>query len=90
MNIFVGQSYLRFVVNTGVALDAAANLRIYYRKPSDEGGFWSGTASGENIVYDVQNNDLDEVGIWRMQSYAEIGGRIAWGEVFRVKIASTV
>lgn len=90
MSIYVGQGYLTITLDTGISLAGAASPRIYYKKPDGTEGYWEGTISGENISKQLDNDDLDQAGIWQFQAYCTIGGLTAWGEVVRERVQNTL
>ena len=66
--IFVGQTALRIQLKTGISLVGATGLKIKYKKPNGETGFWPAeidTPHDGVIYYDVTvSNNLDQAGIW--------------------------
>lgn len=76
------QSYFSISLDTGISLGSASETKILYQKPvSGTKGEWTATVDGTSLNYAVQNGDIDEIGNWKVQSYAVIGGRKAYGEV---------
>lgn len=69
-------------LQTGINVGEAGALGIRYQKPTGEYGMWVADASGTYVNYFVQNGDLDEAGLWKVQAY--ISGVCEWvghGEV---------
>jgi hypothetical protein len=77
---FKGQTLLQIQLDTGLDLSTATELKILYKKPDGTVGEWVGVDSSTNIVYDFEDGDIDLEGTWRLQSYALIGGRVAYGD----------
>lgn len=84
-SIYLGSYGVELVLDTNVDLGAAANTKIYYRRPDDEEGFWAAEVSGQNLVYTLQSEDIDQIGIWRLQAYAELNGPV-WGETVKLRV----
>jgi hypothetical protein len=83
--IYVGQSYLRFNVNTGLDNLAEATLtKIVYRKPSGAVGFWPSSVDNTSLVYELADGDLDEAGNWQIQAHVEFNDRTALGIIAKV------
>lgn len=75
-SIYSGDYGIELVLDTNTDLSAAANTRIYYQRPDDSDGYWDAEISGENLVYTLQSEDIDQIGIWRLQAYAELNGPV--------------
>ena len=78
--VYINQSLLRIELDTTVDLTSASALRINYRKPSGTTGFWTATADGTKVVYEVTGGDLNEAGKWRLQAFATIAGRDGYSD----------
>lgn len=83
MSIFKDQTLLTITLDTALTdLTDATTLRIYYKKPSGTESFWAANLSGtQKMTYSIQANDLDEVGEWRLQAYADYSGNIGRGDI---------
>jgi hypothetical protein len=89
--IYVGQSYITLIVNTGIDLAAASAVRVNYRKPSGVGGYWPATSvSGNSIYYDFDSGDLDESGLWSVQAYAEFDTGVAIGKSNKIRVLPVI
>ncbi len=78
--IFVEQSLLELTAPTGLGdLNTATTTQILYRKPSGDQGAWTATVDGMNLIYDLQNGDIDEIGRWQFQAYVVNGGLKGYG-----------
>jgi hypothetical protein len=78
--LFKEQSLLELTAPTGLDdLNTASTTEIHYRKPSGATGAWNATVDGENLVYDLQNGDIDEPGKWMFQAYVVNGGFKGYG-----------
>lgn len=81
-DVFVNQSLLQLKLNTRHSLSGATVLKILYTKPDGvTSGFFTATASGTYLTYNVQAGDIDVAGEWTFQAYAEIAGLIGWGSL---------
>ncbi|MEE4258948.1 MAG: hypothetical protein V2I62_04255 [Bacteroidales bacterium] len=80
--IYVGQSALRFTLDTKIDLSAASNTKIYYRKPDGTEGSWAATVTETNkLYYDVADETIiDIAGEWRLWAYAEFDSGVVYGE----------
>jgi hypothetical protein len=79
MPLYNNQSLITITLDTGIDLTAASNKRILYKKPNGIKGYWPATSTGNTLTYNVQNGDIDQVGIWTVQAYVEIGGLKSYG-----------
>jgi hypothetical protein len=78
--IFLEQSLLELTAPTGLDdLNTATTTQILYRKPSGDQGAWTATVDGMNLIYDLQNGDIDEIGRWQFQAYVVNGGLKGYG-----------
>lgn len=90
MSVFVNQGYLTISLDTGISLASASSPRIYYTKPDGTDGYWSGSISGTAIQKTLDNDDLDQPGIWAFQAYCTIGGLAAWGEIVKERVQNNI
>jgi hypothetical protein len=92
MSVFKLQSLLSIILDTHkkeertiaeseALLASAAVTNILYTKPNGEKGSWTATVSGTKLIYNVQNGDIDQVGIWKFESYIEVGGLKGFGDI---------
>jgi hypothetical protein len=80
--LFKDQSLLTITCETGYdSLDDATTTKIKYRKPSGETGEWIATVSGSDLVYNLTNGDIDEIGTWQFQAYFVVGGLKSFGSI---------
>jgi len=56
-------------LDTDADLSTAQEARILYKKPSGKTGYWNAVVDGDTLVYLTQPGDIDEAGIWILQSY---------------------
>lgn len=94
MSVYKTQSLLTINLATGMDLSGASVTRILYQKPNNgTKGYWTATVSGQNLVYEVQNGDIDKEGTWLFQSYIEVGGKKGFGlvakQVFEPNLSAT-
>lgn len=87
MSLFKTQSLFTIVAKTGYADLASAEVtRILYKKPGGTTGYWQASVSGESLIYQVQNGDIDVKGRWSFQAYIELGGLKGYGSMFTKEI----
>lgn len=85
--IYLGDYGIELVLATNTDLSEASNTKIHYRKPDDTEGYWVTNVSGENLVYTLQSEDFDQIGVWRLHAYAELNGPIH-GAAVMLKVLS--
>lgn len=91
MSIFRTQSLFSVVAKTYYDDLASAEVtRILYKKPGGTEGYWEATVSGTDLVYNVQNGDIDVVGQWTFQAYIEVGGLKGFGSEFTQQIKKPI
>jgi hypothetical protein len=67
--IYVGDIGTVIALDCGVDLTMASSLEILVRKPNDEVVNWVATVLELNsVAYATKVNDLDQEGIWKVQS----------------------
>ena len=75
MSVFKLQSLLSIVLDTKYSSLASAEVKqILYQKPDGTKGAWEATNSGTTLIYNLQNGDIDQSGMWKLQTYIEVGG----------------
>lgn len=79
--IFETQSLLTINLETNFDISLATVTKILYKKPNGVKGSWTAAVSGNNLIYNLTNGEIDQPGLWRFQSYVEIGGLKAYGKV---------
>lgn len=66
----------------GQTITPGSSYTIYYKKPvSKTKGSWSASQSGESIIYNATNGEIDEPGVWQFQGYYLSSGEPVWGSV---------
>ena len=90
MAIFVNQSLLTLNLDCNIDISAASEVLILYRKPSGVEGQWVGAANVNLATYDVQDGDLDEVGVWKIQPKVTIAGEVGYGEIKPMTVSSPI
>lgn len=81
MSVFEKQSLLTITANTGYDdLVSASTTQILYEKPDGTTGAWEADVSGETLVYEVHNGDIDQRGRWTFQAYWVNGGLKGYGK----------
>ncbi len=85
MKNYVGVVGLDIVLNTGITITGADDLKIKYQKPDGTTGEWTATASGTTSVkYTTADGDIDQAGAWTFQAYAEVSGGKFHGETAEI------
>jgi hypothetical protein len=69
---------------TSFNLSGAEVKRILYTKPDRTTGFWTATADGTDLTYNLTNTDIDVAGDWKLQAYVEVSGEKGYGEITRI------
>lgn len=79
---FVSPETLKpIILETEYDLSLATVTKILYHKPDGTKGSWTATISGNDLVYLPQTGDIDQSGVWKFQSYIEVGGEPGMGAV---------
>lgn len=82
MSVFKKQSFLTIRLETNYSdLGAATVKRILFKRPDGTSGYWNATADGTELVYNLQNGDINKEGNWQFQSYIEVAGLNAPGDI---------
>jgi len=82
MSVFVGQTLLELIAETGYASIASATTkRIAYRKPNGVEGYWTATVVGTTLTYNLVAGDIDIKGVWYFWAYWVIGGKVGEGTI---------
>lgn len=91
MNVFIGQTLLTICLDTGYDLTPASEVKILYVKPSGEkGDFTAAVSDTTKILYNVEAGDIDVSGVWTLQAYAEIGGKIGLGTKTSLRVKRSI
>lgn len=86
-SVFVGQSLFEIRLDTKRDLTGISIAKIQYIKPDKSVGAWDATIEGTELVYQVQTNDIDQVGPWDFRAYIEdVTGRKGYGVYFRKEV----
>lgn len=84
---------VRIIVSTETTLTGATILRLKYRKPDGTTGAWTTTivvGSPTYMEYTTSVSDFDQEGVWQVQAYAEIGGKICSGRIVDLEVARPI
>ncbi len=88
--IFIGQTALKFDLDSGIDLSAGVQSTIIkYKKPSGATGTWTGSVEDTtHVVYVVVDaNDIDETGQWVFWIYVTFSnGTTAAGEAAQFNV----
>lgn len=79
--IFREQSLFVLKLDTAINVTAATEKKILYKKPDGTKGAWAATSIEANTIlcYQLNANDIDQVGNWEFQSFVIIGGKDGYG-----------
>ena len=80
--LYKNQSVELRIETNNATLGSAIVTRILYSKPGEPRieGYWTATVSGTELRYTTDANDLDRLGEWWFQPYAEYtGGLLKFG-----------
>lgn len=87
---FKGQGLLTLSLDTGISLASATNPKILYVKPDGTKSSWVATINGTKVEKDLSNTDIDQAGVWQVQSYVEISGEKGFGEIESIEFNNTL
>jgi hypothetical protein len=79
--LYTGSGLLTLTLDTGRDLTGASNPKILYQKPDGTKGEWTATISGQSLTYAVINTDIDQAGVWKLQTYIEVAAKKGYGEI---------
>jgi hypothetical protein len=77
--VFKGQT-ITLALDTDVDLTGFDGF-ILYKKPNGIQGEWEGTIIEDTVTYDIQENDIDVAGVWRVQAKAVDGSDVKFGKI---------
>lgn len=87
MKIYIGQDNLTLSLITNNDLTDAQTALIKYEKPDSNVGEFIGTANGSLVEYQVQANDFNIEGDWKMWVHITFtNGKVSIGEPSILKI----
>jgi hypothetical protein len=82
--IYKGQTLAPIELDTGYDLATATNQKILFRRPDKTTGAWVATITGTKLRYQLQAGDINAVGYWTVQSYFEVDGKKAYGDIITI------
>lgn len=63
---------VKIILNVGVDISDSTAQKIKFKRPNRTSGEWVAKREGSaSISYVIQINDLNYVGIWKLQAYVE-------------------
>jgi hypothetical protein len=90
-NVFKGQTLLTVKLETGLDISLASVRQILFKKPDGTKGAWIASADGlTKLSYDVSTNDIDQVGIWKMQAFVTISGKDGFGDTVEINFKDNI
>ncbi len=84
--VFINQTDLTIELDAKVDLTTATEVYIHYKKPSGAEGRWTGTASGTKITYAVEEGDINQAGMWRLQGETLIDSKVGFTDPVDFKV----
>lgn len=54
-------------------ISGATDSKIYYKKPNGTEGEWAASVVDNRVEYQTVSGDLDQAGVYKLQSWVEIG-----------------
>jgi hypothetical protein len=63
---------------------------IVYEKPNGVSGSWAGSVSNDTVSYDIDANDIDVAGVWKVQAKATLGADIKFGKIQVIEFRNTL
>jgi hypothetical protein len=84
MSNYTGSGLPSIRLATDFDLSGAEVKRILYTKPNKATGYWTATADGTDLVYNLSNTDIDVAGDWKVQAYVEVSGEKGYGNITRI------
>ena len=90
--IFVGQTALKFILDTGIDLTNAMQVKIKFRRPDGTTGEWNAEIepppSNGRISYTIQTpGDLNIAGNWQLWAFVVFSDNTyAPGEIANVRV----
>lgn len=79
-------------LDTGIDITDSTDREIHYKKPSGSAGQWAaekGTGEDKNtIFYITQKDDIDECGIWILQSFVKFTNGEWRGEKVEMEVGN--
>jgi len=84
--VFKGQT-ITLALDTDVDLTGFDGF-IKYEKPNGVTGQWEGTVTGDTVSYEIQEEDIDVAGVWKVQAKATDATDTKFGKVQVVEFRS--
>ena len=73
-------------------ISSALDIKLYYKKPFGESGFWNANLIGNDISYVTQLvegiYDIDQAGEWQFQIYIDMGSWKGRSEVTTIRVGT--
>ena len=82
---------LKIIVNVTTDISSSTARKIYYKKPSGTTGSWTAALeSSTSISYTTTTDDIDEYGVWQLQSYAATPSWTQYGEKTNLTVEEAI
>jgi hypothetical protein len=91
--VFKGTVGVKISVNVTSDITGGSNFKIFYKKPDGTAGSWTATKGSDNKSVEYTTTaagDLDQTGIWLLESYVEVGGYAGPGETATLEVHARV
>ncbi len=89
MKFFTGTN-VNIILDTGINVASASSAKINYKKPSGATGSWTASVSGNNVTYETLVSDINESGIWMLQTEVVISGDTLKGDFAKFKVFASL
>ena len=85
---YTGEIGTQILIDTETDISGASLLAIKFTKPDGTTtGEWISSLSGSTAIsYTLQNGDLDQQGVYKLQAYVEDGSSKWWGETVELYV----
>lgn len=88
--VYLNQTDVVLIVETGIDLSTATVHNILYQKKDGTKGVWAGTVSGTKITYNAVAGDFNQLGVWNIQAFTTISGLDNYGTFDQIKVINNL
>ncbi len=85
--VFKDQTLLTIELDTFDNMEGSSVTEILFKKPNKTKGKWTAEKQGTKLRYVIQPGNIDVYGTWEFQAYAEINGKVIFGEIAEYKFS---
>ena len=83
-NLYITQGKITLLLDTGIDLSDATNLKILYKTPEGRTGHFNAATDGDSLSYQLSNTDITVTGEWLFQAKVNINGLNAYGDITKL------